>query len=128
MKTIVNVLASIETSLVSMTRVSVITRPPWTMLVTRSSVTGTQPQEFRDVGFEFQQLEQGSLFLPEAAPQHKGHYLCQASNGIGPALSKLVKLNVLGNGKCFSAFDENFVGSTEILVDRPKLNNMGCLS
>lgn len=48
------------------------------------------------MGFEFQQLEDGSLFLAEAASQHKGHYLCQASNNIGPALSKLVRLNVLG--------------------------------
>ncbi|KAJ1531014.1 hypothetical protein ONE63_005846 [Megalurothrips usitatus] len=63
--------------------------------ITWKQAIGTQPQEFRDVGFEFQQLEEGSLFLPEAGSQHKGHYLCQASNGIGPALSKLVKLNVL---------------------------------
>ncbi|XP_034252481.1 Down syndrome cell adhesion molecule-like protein Dscam2 [Thrips palmi] len=63
--------------------------------ITWKQAIGTQPQEFRDLGFEFQQLEEGSLFLPEAGSQHKGHYLCQASNGIGPALSKLVKLNVL---------------------------------
>ncbi|KAE8736743.1 hypothetical protein FOCC_FOCC017802, partial [Frankliniella occidentalis] len=63
--------------------------------ITWKQAIGTQPQEFRDVGFEFQQLEEGSLFLAEAGGQHKGHYMCQATNGIGPALSKLVKLNVL---------------------------------
>lgn len=40
----------------------------------------------------------GSVFIRAVDPSHEGHYTCQASNGIGSGLSKVVFLRV--NGKC----------------------------
>ncbi|XP_064480161.1 cell adhesion molecule Dscam2-like [Ornithodoros turicata] len=39
-------------------------------------------------------LENGSLVISEVSPQDRGHYLCEASNGVGPALSAVAYLDV----------------------------------
>jgi len=39
----------------------------------------------------------GSVLIRAVDPSHEGHYTCQASNGIGSGLSKVVFLRV--NGK-----------------------------
>ncbi|XP_032663873.1 Down syndrome cell adhesion molecule-like protein Dscam2 isoform X3 [Odontomachus brunneus] len=36
----------------------------------------------------------GSLVIPRVSRDHAGFYICQASNGIGPGLSKLIRLTV----------------------------------
>jgi len=41
-------------------------------------------------------LENGSLIISRAAQEHEGYYLCQAGNGIGPGLSKVILLTVHG--------------------------------
>lgn len=41
--------------------------------------------------------ENGSLSIVEARDSDFGHYMCQAANGVGPGLSKVIKLTV--NGK-----------------------------
>lgn len=38
----------------------------------------------------------GSVIIRAADPSHEGHYTCQASNGIGSGLSKVVYLRVNG--------------------------------
>lgn len=43
-------------------------------------------------------LENGSLVIAEVTSQDQGHYLCEASNGVGPALSVVAYLEV--NGEC----------------------------
>ncbi|CAN8027485.1 unnamed protein product [Ixodes persulcatus] len=39
-------------------------------------------------------LENGSLVIVEVTPKDQGHYLCEASNGVGPALSVAAYLQV----------------------------------
>jgi hypothetical protein len=41
-------------------------------------------------------LENGSLIISRATQEHEGYYLCQAGNGIGPGLSKVILLTVHG--------------------------------
>lgn len=41
--------------------------------------------------------ENGSVLLAAAQPMHAGRYMCQARNGIGPGISKVIHLRV--NGK-----------------------------
>lgn len=38
----------------------------------------------------------GSLLIRSADPSHEGHYSCEASNGIGAVLKKVVFLRVNG--------------------------------
>lgn len=45
-----------------------------------------------------QSLANGSLVIGRVRPEHSGEFLCQASNGIGADLSKLIRLTV--NSKC----------------------------
>lgn len=40
--------------------------------------------------------DNGSVLLSAAQPQHAGRYMCQARNGIGPGISKVVHLRVKG--------------------------------
>jgi hypothetical protein len=44
-------------------------------------------------------LENGSLIIARATQEHEGYYLCQAGNGIGPGLSKVILLTVHGKTK-----------------------------
>nr|CAD7577104.1 unnamed protein product [Timema californicum] len=39
-------------------------------------------------------MANGSLIIPHVSEEHEGYFLCQASNGIGPGLSKVIKLTV----------------------------------
>ena len=41
----------------------------------------------------------GSLFIPNARTSFSGAYICEAVNGIGSGLSKLVHLHVSGKSK-----------------------------
>ncbi|XP_054708130.1 cell adhesion molecule Dscam2-like [Uloborus diversus] len=58
--------------------------------------TGPQATDFRDVlsSYRRQVFDNGSLALQEVGDADEGHYLCQASNGIGAGLSKVVHLKV----------------------------------
>lgn len=38
----------------------------------------------------------GTLAIARVSQEHAGHFLCQASNGIGADLSKLIRLTVHG--------------------------------
>jgi Down syndrome cell adhesion molecule len=54
-------------------------------------------EEYREIndGYsDFQILKNGSLIIQNATKKHEGNYLCQASNGIGGGLSKLLKVTV----------------------------------
>lgn len=41
-------------------------------------------------------LENGSLTIREVSEEDEGEYMCQANNGVGSGLSKVVRLNVHG--------------------------------
>lgn len=41
-------------------------------------------------------FENGSLIIYNTQRTDAGYYLCQASNGVGPGLSRVVKLTVHG--------------------------------
>ncbi|UYV61589.1 hypothetical protein LAZ67_1005428 [Cordylochernes scorpioides] len=45
-------------------------------------------------GYRRQMLENGTLSLVAAEPGDAGHYMCQAANGVGAGLSKVVSLTV----------------------------------
>ena len=42
-------------------------------------------------------FENGSLNILDARDSDAGHYMCQASNGVGPGLSKVIRITI--NGK-----------------------------
>ena len=44
-----------------------------------------------------QVYENGSLNILDARDSDLGHYMCQATNGVGPGLSKVIKVTI--NGK-----------------------------
>ena len=44
-----------------------------------------------------QVFENGSLNILEARDSDFGHYMCQASNGVGAGLSKVIRITI--NGK-----------------------------
>ncbi|XP_069692741.1 cell adhesion molecule Dscam2-like [Periplaneta americana] len=65
--------------------------------VTWKQAVGTEPGEYRDLSYRNQRihsLENGSLIISRAGQEHEGYYLCQAGNGIGPGLSKVILLTV----------------------------------
>lgn len=45
-------------------------------------------------------FENGSLIIYNTQRTDAGYYLCQASNGVGPGLSRVIKLTV--HGKCLT--------------------------
>ncbi|XP_046620086.1 Down syndrome cell adhesion molecule-like protein Dscam2 isoform X2 [Neodiprion virginianus] len=59
---------------------------------------GETPGDYRELGYGGTEgagvAGNGSLVIPRVAKEHSGFYLCQASNGIGPGLSKLIRLTV----------------------------------
>lgn len=64
---------------------------------------GETPGDYRELGYGTEGAgvaRNGSLVIPRVSRDHAGFYLCQASNGIGPGLSKLIRLTV--HGKIFT--------------------------
>lgn len=65
---------------------------------------GETPGDYRELGYGGAEgagaARNGSLVIPRVSRDHAGFYLCQASNGIGPGLSKLIRLTV--HGKIFT--------------------------
>jgi len=65
---------------------------------------GETPGDYRELGYGGTEgvgvARNGSLVIPRVSRDHAGFYLCQASNGIGPGLSKLIRLTV--HGKIFT--------------------------
>lgn len=66
--------------------------------------TGNTPGEYKDFIFEGSSrvLENGSLIFQRVAKDGEGHYLCEARNGIGAGLSKLIFLKVNGKQQRFN--------------------------
>lgn len=66
--------------------------------------SGGTPGDYRELGYSGTEgvgvAENGSLVIPKVSREHSGFYLCQASNGNGPGLSKLIRLTV--HGKIFT--------------------------
>ncbi|XP_015431460.1 PREDICTED: Down syndrome cell adhesion molecule-like protein Dscam2 [Dufourea novaeangliae] len=66
--------------------------------VTWKQSIGETPGDYRELGYSGTEgagvAENGSLVIPRVSRDHSGFYLCQASNGIGPGLSKLIRLTV----------------------------------
>ncbi|KOX73570.1 Down syndrome cell adhesion molecule-like protein Dscam2 [Melipona quadrifasciata] len=59
---------------------------------------GDTPGDYRELGYSGTEgvgvAGNGSLVISRVSRDHAGFYLCQASNGIGPGLSKLIRLTV----------------------------------
>ncbi|GIY99767.1 down syndrome cell adhesion molecule homolog [Caerostris extrusa] len=72
--------------------------------------TGAQPKDFRDVlsSYRRQVFDNGTLALQEVTESDGGHYLCQATNGIGAGLSKVIHLTIHTPPK----FEAKFVSYT----------------
>ncbi|EGI65012.1 Down syndrome cell adhesion molecule-like protein [Acromyrmex echinatior] len=65
--------------------------------VTWKQSIGETPGDYRELGYGTEGAgvaRNGSLVIPRVSRDHAGFYLCQASNGIGPGLSKLIRLTV----------------------------------
>ncbi|XP_014485965.1 PREDICTED: Down syndrome cell adhesion molecule-like protein Dscam2 isoform X3 [Dinoponera quadriceps] len=66
--------------------------------VTWKQSIGETPGDYRELGYGGTEgagmARNGSLVIPRVSRDHAGFYLCQASNGIGPGLSKLIRLTV----------------------------------
>lgn len=56
------------------------------------------PTEFKPIisSLYMRVFENGSLIIYNTQRTDAGYYLCQASNGVGPGLSRVVKLTVHG--------------------------------
>lgn len=61
------------------------------------------PSEFKPItsSVYMRVFENGSLIIYNAQRTDAGFYMCQANNGVGAGLSKVVKLTV--HGKCNAA-------------------------
>lgn len=78
--------------------------------------TGKQPGDYREIGYRSQRLrvmENGSLVIARAAEENEGYFLCQASNGIGAGLSKVIHLNVYGKKKSIFRINSIFYAIVE---------------
>ncbi|XP_025073056.1 Down syndrome cell adhesion molecule-like [Pogonomyrmex barbatus] len=65
--------------------------------VTWKQSIGETPGDYRELGYGTEGAgvaRNGSLVIPRVSRDHAGFYLCQANNGIGPGLSKLIRLTV----------------------------------
>ncbi|XP_072746740.1 cell adhesion molecule Dscam2 isoform X1 [Anoplolepis gracilipes] len=66
--------------------------------VTWKQSIGETTGDYRELGYGGTEgagvARNGSLVIPRVSRDHGGFYLCQASNGIGPGLSKLIRLTV----------------------------------
>ncbi|KAG8200003.1 hypothetical protein JTE90_006241 [Oedothorax gibbosus] len=70
----------------------------------------SQAKDFRDVlsSYRRQVFDNGSLALQDVAEVDGGHYMCQAANGIGAGLSKVIHLTIHTPPK----FESKFVSHT----------------
>jgi len=66
--------------------------------MTGVSFSGEQPGDYMTLesGPRLVISGNGSVLIRAVDPSHEGHYTCQASNGIGSGLSKVVFLRVNG--------------------------------
>ncbi|XP_057323530.1 cell adhesion molecule Dscam2-like isoform X3 [Microplitis mediator] len=66
--------------------------------VTWKQSIGETPGDYRELGYGgmegIEVSKNGSLVIPRVSREHSGFYMCQGSNGIGPGLSKLIRLTV----------------------------------
>ncbi|KAK0094057.1 hypothetical protein PV326_011918 [Microctonus aethiopoides] len=66
--------------------------------VTWKQSIGETPGDYHELGYGGTEgigvSRNGSLVIPRVSREHGGFYLCQGSNGIGPGLSKLIRLTV----------------------------------
>ncbi|XP_025265396.1 Down syndrome cell adhesion molecule-like protein Dscam2 isoform X5 [Camponotus floridanus] len=66
--------------------------------VTWKQSIGETTGDYRELGYGGTEgagvARNGSLVIPRVSRDHGGFYVCQASNGIGPGLSKLIRLTV----------------------------------
>ena len=64
-----------------------------------SDVQRETPSEFKSISSSshLRPYENGSLVIHNAQKSDSGFYMCQANNGIGAGLSKVIKLTVHGN-------------------------------
>ncbi|XP_033213818.1 Down syndrome cell adhesion molecule-like protein Dscam2 [Belonocnema kinseyi] len=66
--------------------------------VTWKQSSSESPGDYRELGYGGTEgagvAANGSLLIPRVSREHSGSYLCKASNGIGPGLSKLIRLTV----------------------------------
>ncbi|KAI4504193.1 hypothetical protein M0802_000664 [Mischocyttarus mexicanus] len=72
--------------------------------VTWKQSIGETPGDYRELGYTGAEgagvAGNGSLVILRVSRDHASSYLCQANNGIGPGLSKLIRLTV--HGKIFT--------------------------
>jgi len=63
--------------------------------------SGEPPSEFRPItsSSHLRPYENGSLLIYSAQKSDSGYLMCQASNGIGVGLSKVIRLDVHGKSK-----------------------------
>jgi hypothetical protein len=61
-------------------------------------ISGEKPGQYQEVlGHQLARLlPNGSLLIEAVAQEDEGHYMCEASNGIGVGLSAVVQLTVQG--------------------------------
>lgn len=90
--------------------------------------SGKKPGNYRDiVTHEHAQNlrihSNGSLVFGRVQEDHEGFYLCEAVNGIGAGLSKVVHLTV--NGKIIVA-QGNFKGSNDVYYIVDKVHSQTC--
>lgn len=90
--------------------------------------SGKKPGNYRDiVTHEHAQNlrihSNGSLVFGRVQEDHEGFYLCEAVNGIGAGLSKVVHLTV--NGKIIVA-QGNFKGSNDVYYIADKVCSQTC--
>lgn len=90
--------------------------------------SGKKPGNYRDiVTHEHAQNlrihSNGSLVFGRVQEDHEGFYLCEAVNGIGAGLSKVVHLTV--NGKIIVA-QGNFKGSNDVYYIVDKVRSQTC--
>lgn len=61
---------------------------------------GDQTGDYRELlsghNGDIESYSNGTLVIKRVTKEHGGHFLCQANNGIGHGLSKLIKLTVHG--------------------------------
>ncbi|XP_051167558.1 cell adhesion molecule Dscam2-like isoform X4 [Leptopilina boulardi] len=66
--------------------------------VTWKQSNSENPGDYRELGYGGTEgagvAANGSLVIPRVSREHSGSYLCKATNGIGPGLSKLIQLTV----------------------------------
>lgn len=85
----------------------------WMFLISfRFHILGEQSGEYRDLNYAgassgVESHPNGSLTIHKVQQEHGGYFLCQASNGIGTDLSKLIQLTV--HGEYESGFKPKFL-------------------